>query len=62
MILDSWKEWLKSGDEPTRKLGFLVTTYIGSCDFGNEVLNILTIQKPIYKLIRFCDKDGSNYG
>ena len=63
MILNSWKEWLKSGDEPTRKLGVWVTQYIGSDDFWDEVLNILAItKKPIYKHIRFCDRDGPIMG
>ena len=52
VVLNSWKELMKIGDENTREVGILITGYIRSDDFWNEVQNILVITKPIYKLIR----------
>ena len=62
VVLNSWKEFMKVGDENTREVGALITGYIGSDDFWNEVQNILVITKPIYRLIRLCDKDGPIMG
>ncbi|XP_057471308.1 uncharacterized protein LOC130760127 [Actinidia eriantha] len=61
VVLNSWKEMMKIGYENTREVGALITRYIGSDDFWNEVQNILVITKPIYRLIRLCDKDGSKH-
>ncbi|KAL7225591.1 hypothetical protein ACSBR1_020873 [Camellia fascicularis] len=62
VVLNSWKELMKSDDEYTRDMGALITRYIGSDYFWDEVYNIEAITKPIYKLIRFCDKDGPLMG
>ncbi|KAL6976600.1 hypothetical protein U1Q18_052716 [Sarracenia purpurea var. burkii] len=62
VVLNSWKDLMKNGDENSRTIGAIVTGYIGSDDFWDEVHNILIITKPIYKLIRFCDKDGPIMG
>ncbi|KAF5938334.1 hypothetical protein HYC85_022593 [Camellia sinensis] len=56
------KELMKSGDEHTRDVGALITRYTGSDYFWDEVYNIVAITKPIYKLIRFCDKDSPLMG
>ena len=58
VVLNLWKKLMKIGDENIREVGALITGYIGSDDFWNEVQNILVITKPIYRLIRLCDKDG----
>ncbi|KAL7234265.1 hypothetical protein ACSBR1_017793 [Camellia fascicularis] len=45
------KELMKSGDEHTRDVSALITGYIGSDYFWDEVYNIVAITKPNYKLI-----------
>ena len=62
VVFISWKELMKSGDEHIRDVGALITGYIGSDYFRDEVYNIVAITKPIYKLIRFCDKDSPLMG
>ena len=47
VVLNSWKEWMKGGDENTKNLGDFVIETIGSDEFWNEVDNILPIIKPI---------------
>ena len=62
VVLNSWKEWIRNGDKNTRNVGVLVTNIIGNDLFWEEVHSILAITKPMYKLIRFCDRDGPIMG
>ncbi|KAL7204374.1 hypothetical protein ACSBR2_017451 [Camellia fascicularis] len=62
VVLNSCKELMKSGDEQTRDVSALITGYIGSDYFWDEVYNIVAITKPNYKLIRFYNKDSPLMG
>ena len=62
IVLKSWKELVKSGDEHTRKLGALVTETVISEEFREDVENIISITKPIFFLIKFCDGEGQKMG
>jgi len=57
-VLNSWKNWVKQGDENTRKMGSLVAETIGSDTFWKEVENVAKITKPIFFLIKFADGEG----
>ncbi|XP_058760100.1 uncharacterized protein LOC131633405 [Vicia villosa] len=62
VVLNSWKEWVKQGDENTRKMGVLVAEKIASESFWEEVENVVKITKPIYLLIKFADGEGPKMG
>ncbi|XP_004513749.2 uncharacterized protein [Cicer arietinum] len=62
VVLNSWKEWIKQGDENTRKIGALVAETIGSDFFWEEVEHVVKITKPIYLLIKFADGEGPKMG
>ncbi|KAL7595929.1 hypothetical protein Lser_V15G28975 [Lactuca serriola] len=59
---NSWRDWVKHGNEHTRTIGQLVGNHIRDDDFWIEVENILRITKPIYRLIKFCDGEGPKMG
>lgn len=46
IVLNSWREWLKSGDENTRTAGYIVTETIKDDEFWENVENILAFTKP----------------
>ncbi|KAJ0901317.1 putative ribonuclease H-like superfamily [Helianthus annuus] len=62
IVLNSWREWFKKGDEKTRTVGSTITETIKDDLFWENVENILAITKPIYLLIKFCDGDGPKMG
>ncbi|XP_077249156.1 uncharacterized protein LOC143888600 [Tasmannia lanceolata] len=62
IVLKTWKDLVKNGDEHTRKMGALVAQTISIEDFLEDVDSILAIAKPIYFLIKFCDGDGPKMG
>ncbi|KAK1438667.1 hypothetical protein QVD17_04476 [Tagetes erecta] len=62
IVLNSWREWVKNGDENTRNNGEIVATTIKDDLFWEDVENILAITKPIYLLVRFCDSEGPRMG
>lgn len=62
MVSKSWKDWMKGGDEHTRKMGDLVQRTTSSEEFWDNVANIIKFTKPIYYLIKFCDGEGQKMG
>ncbi|KAJ9538755.1 hypothetical protein OSB04_031488 [Centaurea solstitialis] len=62
IVLNSWREWVKNGDENTRQTGILVVDTIKSEEFWDDVESILAFTKPIYLMIKFCDGEGSKMG
>lgn len=58
IFVRSWKDWLNSNDERTKKLGREVTTTIENERVWDEIDNILTITKPIYQMIKCTDGKG----
>ena len=62
VVLKTWKDWVKSSDEHTRKLGALVAETINSEEFWDGVEGIINITKPIYFLIKFVDGEGQKMG
>ncbi|KAJ9560251.1 hypothetical protein OSB04_005411 [Centaurea solstitialis] len=62
IVLDSWREWAKKGDENTRNLGVEIANTIKNENFWDDVRNVLAITKPIFLLIKFCDGDGPKMG
>ncbi|GJX36114.1 putative ribonuclease H-like domain-containing protein [Tanacetum coccineum] len=62
VVLNSWREWAKQGDENTKKTGELVVQTIQSESFWIDVDHILAVTKPIFLLIKFCDGDGPRMG
>ncbi|KAK9690186.1 hypothetical protein RND81_09G110000 [Saponaria officinalis] len=57
-----WKEWVKKGDEQSRKLGAEVAENVKNDNFWDEVENIVTILKPLYHVLRFADGEGPRMG
>ncbi|GKC11047.1 putative hAT dimerization domain, ribonuclease H-like superfamily protein [Tanacetum coccineum] len=62
IVLNSWRDWAKKGDEKTRKIGQVVCETIRSDEFWDDVDRILAITKPIYLLIKFYDGEGAKMG
>nr|KAJ0214584.1 hypothetical protein LSAT_V11C400227280 [Lactuca sativa] len=62
IVLNSWREWLKNGDESTKVLGLKVADTIKDDLFWEDVDNVLAITKPIFLLIKFCDGEGPKMG
>ncbi|GAB2234752.1 hypothetical protein Drorol1_Dr00004017 [Drosera rotundifolia] len=62
VILDKWTEWLKRGDEKTKRMGGLVAETILDNEYWDDVRNIIKITEPLYKLIRFADGEDSKMG
>ncbi|XP_076934549.1 uncharacterized protein LOC143600881, partial [Bidens hawaiensis] len=62
IVLNSWRELMKSGDENSRTARENVAKTINDDLFWEDVENILAITKPIYLLIRFCDDEGPRMG
>ncbi|PWA81484.1 hypothetical protein CTI12_AA186260 [Artemisia annua] len=60
--LNSWRDWVKHGNEHTRSLGQSVAETIRSDKFWDDVESILAITKPIFLLIKFCDGEGTKMG
>jgi hypothetical protein len=52
IVLNSWREWMRSGDENTRIIGAKVTDTIKDDDFWEDVENILAITKPIFLMVK----------
>ncbi|XP_058006738.1 uncharacterized protein LOC110665762 [Hevea brasiliensis] len=62
IVLKSWKEWTKNGDEKMRTMGALVAKTVSDDEFWEEVENIVAITKPLYLLIKFSDGEGPKQG
>ncbi|KAF5800582.1 putative HAT dimerization domain, ribonuclease H-like superfamily [Helianthus annuus] len=62
IVLNSWRDWMKSGDEMARTEGANITETIKDEEFWESVENILAITKPIFLLIKFCDGEGLKMG
>ncbi|XP_022032814.1 uncharacterized protein LOC110933922 [Helianthus annuus] len=62
IVLNSWWDWMKSGDEKARTDGANITETIKDEGFWESVENILAITKPIFLLIKFCDGEGLKMG
>ena len=62
VVLRTWKDWVKVGDEHARMQGGLVMETIQSEEFWDDVDSILRITKPIYYMIKFADGDGQKMG
>ncbi|KAJ9567218.1 hypothetical protein OSB04_003184, partial [Centaurea solstitialis] len=62
IVLNSWREYIKSGDENTRILGAKVVDTIRDDFFWEDVENILAITKPIFLMIKFSDGEGPKMG
>lgn len=62
IILNSWREWVKNGDENICIVGTKVTDTIKDYEFWEDVQNILAITKPIFFLIKFYDGEGLKMG
>jgi len=58
IVRDSWREWVKNGDENTRIVGAKISDTIKDDEFWDDVENILAFTKPIFYLIKFCDGEG----
>ncbi|KAF2300455.1 hypothetical protein GH714_013512 [Hevea brasiliensis] len=48
IVLKSWKEWKKNGDEKMRTMGALVAETISDDEFWEEVENIVAIAKSLF--------------
>ncbi|XP_022003418.2 uncharacterized protein LOC110900866 [Helianthus annuus] len=62
IVLNSWRDWMKSGDANARTEGANITETIKDEEFWESVENILAITKPIFLLIKFCDGEGLKMG
>jgi len=62
IVLNSWREWVKKVDENTQKLVAIVTETIKDDDFWEDVDAILSITKPIFLQVKFCDGEGPKMG
>ncbi|KAF2302566.1 hypothetical protein GH714_037795 [Hevea brasiliensis] len=62
IVLKSWKEWTKNGDEKMKTMGALVAETISDDEFWEEVENIVAITKPLYLLIKFSDGESPKLG
>ena len=62
VVSNSWKEWVKHGDDHIREMGALVGETINTEVFWEDVETMINITKPIYLLIKFCDGEGANMG
>lgn len=62
IILNSWREWVKNGDENICIVGTKVTDTIKDYEFWEDVENILAITKPIFFLSKFYDDEGPKMG
>ncbi|KAJ9535508.1 LOW QUALITY PROTEIN: hypothetical protein OSB04_un001364 [Centaurea solstitialis] len=58
--LNTCREWVKVGDENTRKTKQVVVDSIRSDEFWEDVKSIIAITKPIFLMIKFCDSEGPN--
>ncbi|KAL7584675.1 uncharacterized protein LOC111920429 [Lactuca sativa] len=62
IVLNSWREWVKNGDEATRIVGSKIVDTVKDDQFWDDVENILAITKPIFLLLKFCDGEGPKMG
>ncbi|KAJ9564787.1 hypothetical protein OSB04_000753 [Centaurea solstitialis] len=62
IVLNSWREWVKKGDENTKMIASQVVETIRDDNFWDDVGSVLEITKPIFLLIKFCDGEGSKMG
>ncbi|XP_024164304.1 uncharacterized protein LOC112171337 [Rosa chinensis] len=62
VIIQKWKDWVKTLDGEKRKLGENITQAVLADNFWDDVLAIVNITKPIYFLIKYCDGDGQKMG
>ncbi|XP_076940642.1 uncharacterized protein LOC143609905 [Bidens hawaiensis] len=58
--LNSWRDWVKQGEENIRSTGSMAVDTIRNDEFWEDVETILSITKPIFLMIKFCDGEGSN--
>ncbi|KAI3698708.1 hypothetical protein L2E82_42453 [Cichorium intybus] len=62
IVLNSWRDWVKNGDENTRIIRAKVADIIKDDSFWEDVQSVLAITKPIFLLIKFCDGEGPKIG
>ncbi|PRQ29225.1 putative mitochondria fission 1 protein [Rosa chinensis] len=63
VVLQKWKDWLKTLDAGKRKLGEDITlAMLLSDNVWENVMAIVNITEPIYFLIKYCDGDGQKMG
>ena len=62
IVLNSWREWVKNADKPTRIEGAKIADRIKDDEFWDDIENILAITKPIFLLLKFCDGEGPKMG
>ncbi|PWA46262.1 hypothetical protein CTI12_AA508140 [Artemisia annua] len=62
IVLNSWRDWAKKGDENTHKIGQIVCETIISDEFWEDVDRILAITKPIFLLTKFVMGEGAKMG
>ncbi|XP_074297184.1 uncharacterized protein LOC141627876 [Silene latifolia] len=57
-----WKDWLKKGDENSRKQGSEIAEYIKDESFWDDVESVLKILEPLYHVLKFADGEGPLMG
>lgn len=62
IALNSWREFAKQGTEENRKTAKEGVDCIRDDLFWNDVENIIKITKPVCRLVKFCDGEGSKMG
>ncbi|PRQ20008.1 putative ribonuclease H-like domain-containing protein [Rosa chinensis] len=62
VVLQKWKDWLKTLDAGKRKLGEDIALAVLTDNVWENVMAIVKITKPIYFLIKYCDGDGQKMG
>ncbi|KAJ9543423.1 hypothetical protein OSB04_023130 [Centaurea solstitialis] len=60
--LNSWRDWVKQGDEHTKMIGQLVVETIRDENFWEQVEDILKVTKPLFLMVKFCDGEGPKMG
>ncbi|PWA76768.1 hypothetical protein CTI12_AA229590 [Artemisia annua] len=62
IVLNSWRDWAKKGEENTRKNGETICETIRSDEFWDDFDHILAITKLVFLLIKFCDGEDAKMG
>ncbi|XP_076925552.1 uncharacterized protein LOC143588436 [Bidens hawaiensis] len=62
IVLNSFKEWFKKGNDAIRNGGLPVNETIKDEVFWEKVEHILAITKPIFLVLKFSDGDGPKMG
>ncbi|XP_076944593.1 uncharacterized protein LOC143615327 [Bidens hawaiensis] len=62
IVLNSFKEWFKKGNDTIRNGGLPVIETIKDEVFWDKVEHILAITKPIFLVLKFSDGDGPKMG